>query len=351
MNSDVNVSISVVIVARNEEKNIAACLHSIINQTYPENLFEIILVNDHSSDGTVSIAESFKKKTIRIINLKDFTGITRLNSYKKIAIAQAISIAKGNLIVTTDADCIVPTLWLETLAGFYEQNDFVFIAAPVVYLDPLPDEPLFKRLLKNFQTLDFLTLQGITGASVHKRFHNMCNGANLAYTKEVFIEVSGFEGIDDIASGDDMLLMQKIQKFHPLGIGFLKSGNAVVETLPADTIKGFLNQRIRWASKTGKYSDPKITGVLVLVYLFNVSIFIAAFCAFFSLPSFYLFIILLLVKTLAELFFLLPVARFFGKQNLLWWFAPAQPFHILYTIIAGWLGKFGSYKWKGRKVK
>lgn len=345
------VFISVVVAARNEEKHIGSCLTSIINQTYPENLFEIIIVDDHSSDGTYTIANSFKKGNIKIIRLEDFTREAKLNSYKKAAIETAINIGKGDVIVTTDADCIVTNDWLQTIASFYSKYDPVFVAAPVVYSDPLLTDSKFLKLLKIFQTLDFLSLQGITGASVNKKFHNMCNGANLSYTKRAFLEVSGFEGIDNIASGDDMLLMHKIQKVHPGKICFIKSTNAIVKTQAATSLGEFMNQRIRWASKADKYTDPKIKSVLLLVYLFNLWIFIVVVCSFFSIVYFYLFIFLLFVKTIVELFFLFPVAKFFGKRRLLWWFLPAQPFHILYTIVAGWLGKFGSYKWKGRTVK
>ena len=97
----------------------------------------------------------------------------------------------------------------------------------------------------------------------------MCNGANLAYSKAIFYAVDGFKGIDNIASGDDMLLMDKIQKQYPGSIGFLFSDNSIVQTLPMPTWKDFINQRIRWASKAGKYKDIKIIAVLVLVYLFN----------------------------------------------------------------------------------
>ena len=179
----------------------------------------------------------------------------------------------------------------------------------------------------------------------------MCNGANLAYEKKAFDEAGGFEGIDRIASGDDMLLMHKIQKIYPAQIMYLKSANAVVQTQPAGTLKDFMNQRIRWASKADKYTDRKITAVLLLVYTFNAWIFFMALCSFFYLYAFYLFLLLFTVKTIVELFFLFPVARFFRMQKLLWWFLPAQPFHIIYTLIAGWLGKFGTYKWKGRRVK
>ena len=343
--------ITVIIAARNEEKNIGYCIESIIKQTYPANLFEVIIVDDHSVDSTADIANSFNQNNIRVINLNDFTGNENLNSYKKKAVETAVGFAKGNLIVTTDADCFVQPQWLQTIASYYKETVAVFIAAPVVYSEPLPDDSFFKKVLKIFQSLDFMTLQGITGASVYKKIHNMCNGANLAYEKKVFYEVNGFKGIDAIASGDDMLLMHKIQKLYPDKIGYLKSPNAIVQTRAAETMKEFMNQRIRWASKADKYPDPKITGVLLLVYVFNAWIFFIAICSFFSLQAFYLFILLFIVKAAVELFFLFPVAEFFKKKKLLWWFIPAQPFHIIYTLIAGWLGKFGSYKWKDRKVK
>jgi len=196
-----------------------------------------------------------------------------------------------------------------------------------------------------------MTLQGITGAAVHNGFHNMCNGANLAYQKKVFYEVNGFTGIDTIASGDDMLLMHKIADRYPGKILYLKSPAAIVKTQPSKTWKEFFNQRIRWASKADRYPDKKITAVLVLVYLFNCWIPVHCILSVFYPSLFPWFIGILVAKTIVELLFLYPVAKFFNKEKLLWWFPLAQPFHILYTIVAGWLGKFGSYKWKERKVK
>jgi cellulose synthase/poly-beta-1,6-N-acetylglucosamine synthase-like glycosyltransferase len=343
--------LSIIIAARNEEKNIGHCLQSLISQTYPGNKYEIIVADDHSTDKTVSIIQSFAKENIRLIHLADFTENKILNSYKKKSIETALQFAKGKLIVTTDADCIAPPQWIETQASFYLAQSPAFVALPVTFLPSPSGEGLWVRLFKNFQSLDFMTLQGITGASVHKGFHAMCNGANLAYEKKVFYEVHGFEGIDQIASGDDMLLMQKIKKAYPDKIQFLKSPEVIVQTQPAETLKDFINQRIRWASKADKYTDNKITLVLFLVYLLNAWILILSISSFFFIKAFYLFIASVFIKIIVELFFLYPVAKFFGKQNLLWWFVAAQPFHIIYTLVAGWLGKFGSYQWKGRKVK
>lgn len=343
--------VSIIIAARNEERNIGNCIQSIINQAYPADKFEVIVTNDYSTDNTVGVIHSFQNENIRVINLADYTQNEVLNSYKKKSIETALRFAKGELIITTDADCTVPEKWLQTIISFYKEKSPVFIASPVVFCRPHHSDSIAKKLFKIFQSLDFMTLQGITGASVSKKFHSMCNGANLAYKKKVFYEVDGFEGIDAIASGDDMLLMHKIQKKYPERIMFLKSGEVIVQTQSQESLLAFFNQRIRWASKADKYTDKKITAVLLLVYLLNAWIFILGFFSFFLINGFYLFLISIAIKTIIELAFLYPVAKFFEKQHLLWWFAPAQPFHIIYTLVAGWLGVFGSYQWKGRKVK
>lgn len=343
--------VSVIIAARNEEKNIGKCLQSLIRQTYPASGFEVIITNDHSTDNTLQVIESMARGNIRVLNLKDFTENRELNSYKKKSIETALKFSEGELILTTDADCIVPEKWIETMVAFYKEKNPVFIAAPVSLSTTSFRNNTGAHFLGIFQSLDFMTLQGITGASVSKKFHSMCNGANLAYRKDVFYEVNGFKGIDAIASGDDMLLMHKIQKIYPDRIEFLKSPDVIVETSPEKTISGFLNQRIRWASKADKYTDKKITFVLFLVYFLNAWIFILGISSFFLQNVFYLFITSLILKTMAELYFLFPVADFFKRKKLLWWFIPSEPFHIIYTLIAGWLGKFGHYKWKGRKVK
>jgi cellulose synthase/poly-beta-1,6-N-acetylglucosamine synthase-like glycosyltransferase len=358
--SKAKTRISIIIPARNEEENIAACLDSICNQSYPTALFEVLVVDDHSTDNTAAIVRSYERKNVKLISLKDFVQ-DALNSYKKKAIEIAIAQSTGELIVCTDADCIAGPNWLQTIADFYEQYQPQFIAAPVALLPSPAGEGLGVRFIKVFQALDFMTLQGITGASVHKKIHSMCNGANLAYTKKAFEAVGGFTGIDTIASGDDMLLMHKIYKQWPDKVMFLKSKEAIVQTQPVNSISEFFNQRIRWASKADRYDDKRIFAVLLLVYLVNVLMLLLPFAGLvhpeklsiinYPLSITDLWLLLLLLKTITELIFLMPVAGFFGKRKLLWLFPLMQPFHILYTVIAGWLGKFGSYKWKGRNVK
>jgi hypothetical protein len=207
-----------------------------------------------------------------------------------------------------------------------------------------------RSFLAIFQTLDFITLQGITGAAVYKKFHSMCNGANLAYEKKAFYEVGGFRGIDAIPSGDDMLLMHKIFTKYPASVFFLKSRHAIVTTKPETSWRNFINQRIRWASKADHYDDKRIFWVLLLVYIVNALFTAMAILACWNGWWLWPLLIGLTVKTAVEYPFVNAVASFFGQQSLMAYYPFLQPFHILYTIVIGWLGKFGSYRWKDRKI-
>ncbi len=346
-NEEPKTKISVIIPARNEEENISGLLQALQNQTYPKELFEVIVVDDHSTDRTANVVQQFP--AVKLLQLKE-DGI---NSYKKKAIETGIATALGELIVTTDADCLPSESWLKTIAAFKEEKKSVFIAAPVV-LTPNPS-PLrgegSNSLLSIFQQLDFMVLQGITGAAVYKKQLSMCNGANLAYEKNAFDKVNGFAGIDNIASGDDMLLMHKIWKQYPDKVHYLKSKEVIVSTQPMKTWKAFFNQRIRWASKARHYGDKRIILVLLLVYLFNLSFLALAIAGFFCYYYWLYLAGLWLAKTIIEFPFVYSVSLFFGKHSLMKYFFFFQPLHIIYTIISGLLGQFGTYEWKGRKVK
>ncbi len=333
-----DITISVIIPARNEETNIRQLLEALQQQTYPAALTQIIVVDDHSTDQTADIIRQFP--SVKLVQLKE----DNLNSYKKKAIETGIAAATGELIVTTDADCIPGPEWLSSLAAFKQENSSVFIAAPVVFVNN-------NSILQIFQALDFLVLQGITAASVYKNVHSMCNGANLAYEKKAFYEVNGFSGIDTIASGDDMLLMHKIWKQYPGKVHYLKSKAAVVSTQPMKTWKTFFNQRIRWASKAKNYDDKRIIAVLLLVYLFNLSFPALAIAGFWCWHYWLYLAGLWIAKTMIEFPFVAAVARFYKKQSLMKYFFFFQPLHILYTISSGLFGQFGKYEWKGRKVK
>ena len=342
--------ITVLIPARNEAAGILDCLRSLARQTYPKDRFEVIVLDDHSTDGTAAVVEDFvaagaEGLALTCLRIAEVPLPSGLTAYKKFAIETGVGAASGELIVTTDADCFFDPQWLSTLAAFYEEKGARFIAAPVRIGIQV------HSLLGIFQTLDFITLQGITGAAVHSNFHSMCNGANLAFARDAFYEVQGFKGIDHIPSGDDMFLMHKIYLRYPGQVFFLKNRHAIVSTGPMTRWNGFINQRVRWASKADTYDDQRIFWVLLLVYLVNASFIALAVGAFFNYWWLWLLMVLLVVKTIVEYPFVRSVASFFGQQPLMVYFPLLQPLHIVYTVLVGWLGKFGSYSWKDRTIK
>lgn len=337
--------ISVIIPARNEEQNIGDCIRSILSQNYPAELFEIIVVDDHSEDNTAAIVNSFQEPNVYCIDLAAYVNETEaLNSYKKKALSTGIMASEGDVVVTTDADCLAKPGWLSLIAALYQRTGAVMIVAPVNLSSD-------RSVLQVFQSIDFMSMQGITAAAQRLGMGNMANGANLAFSRAAYESVDGYAGIDHMASGDDYLLMVKLQNAYPGRIAYLKSTDAIVSTTPQHTWRGFLQQRIRWASKSGKYDDHKLTVILGLVYLFNCSFLILFIAGFFNSLFFGLAGLMLVCKIMSELIFLIPVSRFFNKQKQLLYFSLLQPLHIAYIIIAGFLGFIGGYEWKGRRVK
>jgi cellulose synthase/poly-beta-1,6-N-acetylglucosamine synthase-like glycosyltransferase len=334
------VFVSVIIAARNEEVTLPQLINDLKQQTYPPHLYEVIIVNDHSTDNTSLLAKEFDGVHWQMI----LPGVDAANSSKKIAIASGIEKAKGELLLITDADCRVKKDWIKTVAGFYQEKEAAFVAAPVKFTHD-------HSLLQVFQVLDFITLQGITAASVASNTHTMCNGANLAYTRQAFKVVGGFSGIDKVATGDDMLLMHKIWKQFPTGVHYLKSKEAIVETEPMKTWKEFLMQRKRWASKTLVYDDWRIIVVLGFVLLLN-GLFFVLFTAALTDRFYWMhFFAYLFGKTIIEWPFVSSVAAFYGEQKLMRYFFFIQPLHIFYTVFVGIISQLGKYEWKGRRTR
>ena len=250
-------TVSVIIAARNEADVIKECLNALIVQKYPNNLLQIWIVDDHSDDETSNIIKKFIKKN----NADHFHYLKLSKGFKgkKDSIAAAIQQSYGELIVTTDADCVMHPNWLLYLVSSYEKNNYKLIAAPVSFYEE-------KSLFERFQSLDFMGMMAVSAAGIKGRFMNMCNGANLAYERQAFKSVNGFEGIDNISSGDDMLLMQKIDTKYPNKIGYIKNAESKTLTHAKSTITGFVQQRIRWTSKSGAYSGWQVGAILTTLF-------------------------------------------------------------------------------------
>jgi cellulose synthase/poly-beta-1,6-N-acetylglucosamine synthase-like glycosyltransferase len=339
-----NTTISVVIAARNEEANIAICLDSILAQSYPSTLFDVFVVDDQSEDTTADIVKTYATQGVHLRQIG--RHLSRSSSGKKMALSIGILDSNAELIVTTDADCIADKNWLIQIAAYYEATQAKAIAAPVIFFQE-------KNGLQKFQSLDFLGMMLLTGAGIHSQFIRMANGANLAYPRQVFLDVKGFEGIDHLASGDDMLLLHKIAARYPDGIHFLKSKAATVFTPALPDFRSFWQQRLRWATKNATYQEWKITAVLAWVFFTCWAILIG----FLGLSWFWaqlglLAVLLLGLKMAVDYYLLHQAAIFFERKDLLRFFFPAQIMHVLYIAMIGlWANVQKQYVWKGRKQR
>jgi len=338
---DPKTKVSVIVAARNEALNIKRTIDDLVAQDYPKSLTEIIFIDDHSTDNTAEIVNSYANRGVKLIKLNEDQA---LNSYKKKAIQTAIGICTGDLIITTDADCRMASHWLSTIVNFYQEKDCKMISSPVAYFE---EKSFFERL----QSLEFLYLIGLGASTIGNKQPSTCNGANLAYEKSTFYEVGGFQGIDDLASGDDELLLHKIAAKYPEKIGFLKHREAIVYTHAKENLSSFIQQRKRWASKSTRYKNKAIIVLGVFVWIFNLSI-LANFITGLFLPAFLsITFYQLIVKMILETLFLWDVTGFAKKRSLLILIPVLNVLHVLYMVYIGIAGNSGKYNWKGRMVK
>jgi len=333
--------VTVLIAARNEEESIHLTIDDILAQDYPKHLTEIIIVDDHSTDRTSTIIAGYAEQGVRLLQLNEDKP---LNSYKKKAIAEAIKLSNGELMVATDADCRMGSKWLSSIVGYYEQEHPLMISSPVSFFE---ERSFFERL----QSLEFYSLIATGAAFISNGHASTCNGANLAYRKDVFYEVGGFKGIDDLASGDDELLLQKVAAKYPGRIGFLKWYDAVVFTHAKHNFKSFMQQRRRWASKSVKYKDKRVVAVVVGLWLFNVSVVLNLLGGFYDIHFAAVGAMQILLVILIGISLFFPVTRFFKRRDLLWLLVPVCVLHIIYFVYIGLLGNKGKYMWKGRMVR
>lgn len=340
------VPVAVIVAARNEEESIADCLRSIMEQAYPAENLELIVVNDNSTDKTEDIIKDFLliHSNIHLINLSDHAL-----AGKKNAIATAISKTNAELIVTTDADCMMGKNWLESIVAFYKQANCKMIVAPVAFNGE-------KGLFEKMQSLEMMALMGCTCGSLYYGKAIMCNGANLAYTKQAFNELEGFKGIGEKPTGDDVLLMYKISRKYKNSVKFLKNQDSIVYTKAKKQLHDFIEQRKRWASKDFREFNSETKIVSFTVYLFNFMILLITILTGFAsvkstiyLPFFKISLILLGIKCVIDFLLLFLAAAFFKKERFLYLFLPEQFLYVLYVVVIGLLGKKGTYSWKERK--
>lgn len=336
---------TIIVPFRNEAQHLPALLESIDALNYPNALFEVILVDDASDDNSREIIDSILKSDgDSSTNLRVIDTIRTTTSPKKDAITLAISQATTNWIVTTDADCVLPTYWLDSFDAYIQAQNPALIVAPVTYHE-------VDGFLQNFQLLDVLSLQGATlgGFGIKKPF--LCNGANLAYTKQLFYSVNGFEGNSDLASGDDVFLLEKAIENSPKEVHYLKSAQAIVVTKALNTITELVDQRVRWAAKSTAYKNVfgKLAGGIVFAQ--NALLIVCLFLVGTGVPRAEILLYVFLIKCSIDFVLLYKSAAFFGqKKHLKYYFLASfcYPFFSVYVVIRA---VFKGYQWKERPYR
>lgn len=334
--------ISIIIPVRNEEANLLKLLQDIEKQSIESQNFEVIIVNDASTDSTKAVAESFIRATACTVSLINLPSVQENSSPKKRAITMAVQIAKGELIVTTDGDCRVGKQWLEEISGCYLATDSVLISGPVTFTDERQNGFL-RNFFNALQIIEFGSLVGTAACAIKAGNPNMCSGANLAYKKSAFYSVDGYVGNEQIASGDDEFLMHKLAKRFPGKIQFLKSRKAIVQTEGHVSFRSFYQQRKRWASKWRFYNDWKPTALAIYVVLVNIALLWAVIAGRWELVLF---------KFAFEWLFLMQIMEFMKKSWTIPYIFIAQLFYPFYVLFFAVMAQdSGSYVWKERQLK
>lgn len=329
-----DVTVSVVIAVRNESDNIERLLEQLANQNYNKEMFNIIVVDDHSDDNTVKLVQDLITKIDLKINLVGASG-----EGKKNAIREGILNSSADFIVTTDGDCEVTSNWLSSIISYYSMEGCKVICGPVVYSNN-------KSLFQKFITLDFASLVASGAGSIGAGLPLMGNGANLAFEREIYGRFNDDSG--KYASGDDVFLIHHVtKKYGSKAIGFLKNEDAIVTTPPPSGINSFLKQRARWASKAKGYYLIWPMLVSIIVFLFNMVLFLMlAGSIFFNwlLPIYFLIII---TKFLIDIPLVQGYLSFCRIRKVAPWFFLMEFIYPIYIVVAVFASVF-KFEWKGR---
>lgn len=312
-----SVFVSVVVACRNEHDNIPSLLNNIALQSYPENLFELIIVDDGSADRTYDIVSEFKAiKNIKILKNEGMG--------KKQALRTGIGSAEGNLIITTDADCSMGREWIRTIAAYFEENRPDMIICPVQF-DSL------SGFFGKFQELEFLSLQGITAGCALSGEATMCNGANLAFTRNAYLDNSN-NLLDEINTGDDIFLLHSIKRRTVSKILWLESADAMVKTKPSLSINSFLKQRSRWISKARSYEDRPTIALGIVTFIVVILQILSLVASLIYYPLICVFLLIIIMKSIPDYLILKNTSRRYGKSKIMGWFLPSQLIYPFYVI-------------------
>lgn len=331
-----SINLSVIIAFRNESENISALIESLIHQNYPRELFEVILVDDHSTDSSFQLAQTVLKLSgIKYSLLCMQEGCEG----KKAAQQMAIEHAKGDLLVFTDADCKLQENWLLTHALFYLQYK------PKLTIGMVDYRPI-RNIMDMAERLDFLSLINISAGLCSQGYPILCNGANLAVQREIFSNNPNLKPA--LASGDDVFLLHYVKQNYPGQVQVLKSAQNIVYTKPAGSLRKFLIQRIRWGSKSKNYTDFDTILVASIVFVTSLAICAALVNGFIYSNYFYAYLIL--AKSGADIFFFAHFNQFWNYKKTLWLIPVINMVYPIYIVAIGIIANLLPFKWKDRRL-
>lgn len=323
---------SVIIPFRNEAQHLNELLEALKQQD--GITAEFIFVDDHSNDGSERIILQEDDPRFKLLKLTERSG-------KKAALAYGIEQAKGEIIITTDADCTMGPDWLKQMIKPFSNHELTLVSGPVVFKQ---QDNFFERWLK----LEFISLVATGAASMAMNKPNMCNGANLAYRKSVF--QLGFLRTE-LASGEDVFLMLSLHETKQGSLSFAKHQDAIVYTQAPGGVKEFVQQRIRWASKATAYPSIRlkieaifIAGYHMLIIGFGVLTFVHPAYSGLALG-------MIATKIINDRLFFQRVLPFFKAQHLMKRFFLSELLHLIYIPFFAVLGLFASYRWKERTIR
>jgi len=325
--------ISVVIAARNEEGRLRLILDSLKKLDYPKEKYEIIFVDDASTDHTAQILEqeANKQKNWNLLRLEKVGD--RFHA-KKMALAKGIEHAKGEFIFTTDADCRVPSTWLKNMIGYFGSKTTM-----VLGFSPLLNGESFRDKWLKFDNL----FSGIVAAApTMLGFPISSVGRNMAFRKAAYQSIGGYASLTKFRSGDDIHLTERMRDKTQGKIIYCADPQTFVHTLPPDSGKEIFHQQIR---KNSKILDKSFKSAFFSVLL------LLAYLLFFTLPLFNsawlnVWTAALIVKFFAEFFVLRLSCKIFRKKSLVPYLPLYQLLYPFYVIFFGILGSLHLYRWK-----
>ena len=334
-------NVSIIIIARNEESNISGCLKSIRANTYPEELYEIILVDDHYEDGTIDEAEKLSIPNLRILQLKDYDLSSFENSYKKAGQYYGIAAAKHDLILSTDADCRVGKHWIDSMINAISDADLV--TGPISLSGP-------DNFLAQWQIFENIGIMMFTCLGIKKKWWYSANAANMIYRKNLYEQFIQ-NGPSKNASGDDIFLINWAAR-EGYKTGFEKRKEAIVVSDVQKSFHDFCQQRIRWATKSRNYKVSGIQIFQLYIFIFALTILMLVILGVFVYEKLlWLLTIVISFKWIADTIVLRSGGRYFGLNYPFLQSPIFSLFHWVYIIAVGLAGIFKSkYSWKGRTV-